>query len=268
MSAPPSAPETRTGKKSRRFSPRRYLGALRKVVRNRLNNREQGEMTVLDHLEILRGRVLKALLALILTTIISFAFSGQLVRLLSQPIGGMEVLRSVDITENISVFMRVAILGGVILGFPFIIYQIVAFIAPGLNNREKLWLYTLVPSATLLFIGGVLFAWFVMMPVSLQFLINFLGIQTDPRPSSYFSFLTSFLFWVGVCFEMPLVIFFLAKLKFVTARQLVRGWRFAFMGIATLAAVVTPTVDPVNMTIVAIPLIGLYIIGIFLAWIA
>jgi sec-independent protein translocase protein TatC len=268
MSSPPVVPETRVGKKPRRFSPRRYLGALQNVLRKRFKNIDQGEMTVLDHLESLRVRLFKAFIALAVTTAVSFAFSGQLVQLLAQPIGGLEVLKSVDVTENISVFMRVSILGGLVLGFPFILYHIVAFIAPGLNRRERRWIYTLIPSGTILFVGGVLFAWFVMMPVSLQFLLNFLGIQTDPRPSTYFSFLTSFIFWVGLSFEMPLVIYFLAKLNIVTARQLIRGWRYAFMGIATLAAVVTPTVDPVNMIIVAVPLIGLYIIGVFLAWIA
>jgi sec-independent protein translocase protein TatC len=119
-----------------------------------------------------------------------------------------------------------------------------------------------------LFFLGVAFAWFFIVPSALKFLLNFLGILTTPRSSTYFSFVTSFLFWVGLSFEMPLVIFFLAKLKVVTAGQLLRGWRYAVMGVAALAAIVTPTIDPINMMIVAVPLFVLYLIGIVLAWFA
>jgi sec-independent protein translocase protein TatC len=107
-----------------------------------------------------------------------------------------------------------------------------------------------------------------MVPVAIPFLINFLGIPTHPRPLNYISFVTSLLFWVGISFEMPLVVFFLAKLKWVTAGQLVRGWRYAFMGIALVAAVVTPTVDPINMGLIMLPLVVLYLISIILARIA
>ena len=225
-------------------------------------------MTILEHLEVLRGRVLKAIIAIAVTTVVSFIFSGPLVNYLASPIGGRAALVSIEVTENISVFMRVALLGGIVLGLPFIVYQIVAFVGPGLNTGERRWLYWLIPSATILFLAGVAFAWFVMVPAALPFLLNFLGIYTAPRPLNYFSFVTTFLFWVGVSFEMPLVIFFLAKLKIVTARQLIRGWRYAVMGSATLAALVTPTVDPVNMMIVTLPLFVLYLIGVLLAWIA
>lgn len=225
-------------------------------------------MTVLEHLENLRIRVLKAIIAIVVMTVVSFIFSGYLVNFLSSPIGGRSALVSIEVTENISVFMRVALLGGFFMGFPFVLYQIVAFVAPGLTKRERRWLYTLIPTATILFFAGAAFSWYVMIPAALPFLLNFLGIQTEPRPLNYFSFITTFLFWVGISFEMPLVIFFLAKLKLVTAGRLLRGWRYAVMGIATLAAVVTPTIDPVNMIIVALPLFVLYLIGVFLAWIA
>jgi len=268
MSAPPIVPGPHTKEKSHRWSPWKQFRAFRSVVRRRLASQEAGAMTVLEHLEDLRIRILKILISIAVMTAVSFYYSGWLVNFLAAPLGGREQLVSIDVTENIGVFMRVSLLGGVALGFPFLLYQVVAFISPGLEKQERRWLYFLIPTATLLFFLGVGFAWFIMVPAALQFLLNFLGILTTPRSSTYFSFVTSFLFWVGISFEMPLVLFFLAKLKVVTAGQLLRGWRFAIMGVATLAAIVTPTIDPVNMMIVAVPLFALYLIGIVLAWFA
>ena len=125
-----------------------------------------------------------------------------------------------------------------------------------------------VPFASLLFLGGVAFTWYVMLPTAVPFLTGFLGITTQVRPSNYFEFVTSLMFWIGVSFEMPLVVMFLARLKFVTARQLLRGWRHAVVAMAIVAAAITPTVDPVNMGLVMLPLAGLYVISIVLAALA
>jgi sec-independent protein translocase protein TatC len=225
-------------------------------------------MSVLDHLEELRQRVLKAGIAIIVTTSISFIYSEQLVDLLTAPVGGRSALASIEVTENISIYMRVTLLAGLVLAMPLVLYQAFAYLAPGLKPRERRWLYILIPSMTVLFLIGVAFAWIVMLPVALPFLINFLGIPTHPRPLNYVTFITSLLFWIGVSFEMPLVIFFLAKMKLVTARQLLRGWRYAVMAIATTAALITPTVDPVNMGLVALPLLVLYFLSILLAKLA
>lgn len=225
-------------------------------------------MTILEHLEALRIRIMWAGLSLAITIGLSFVFSNQLVDFLTQPIGGRSALVSIEVTENISVFMRVSLVAGVALGIPLVLYQFISFITPGLKPQERRWLYSMIPAATLLFLAGAAFAWFVIIPTALPFLTNFLGIRTNIRPLNYFDFVTSFLFWVGVGFETPLVIYFLAKMGLVTAKQLLRGWRYAFLGIAVIAAVVTPTIDPVNMMIFALPLFGLYFVGIFLAWIS
>ncbi len=225
-------------------------------------------MTILQHLEELRLRLSKAGIALAVATAVSFYYSTELVDFLTSPIGGRTALASIEITENISVLMRVVILAGVFLSLPLVLHQVVAYLAPGLTPRERRWLYLLIPAATMFFLGGAAFAWFVMIPVSMPFLIGFLGIPTHPRPLNYIGFVTSMLFWVGVSFEMPLVVFFFAKLKWVTAGQLLRGWRYAIMGLATVAALVTPTVDPVNMGLAMLPLLALYLISIVLAKIA
>ena len=161
--------------------------------------------------------------------------------------------------------MKVSLLGGFVLAMPVIVYQLVAFIMPGLKRSEKIWLMVMVPFAALLFAGGVVFTWFVMLPTAIPFLAGFLGITTQVRPENYFNFITNLMFWIGICFEMPLVILFAAKLKFVTAKQLASAWRYAVVIMAIVAAAVTPTVDPINMGLVMAPLAGLYIISIILA---
>jgi sec-independent protein translocase protein TatC len=222
-------------------------------------------MPLLQHLNELRQRLFKAFLAVIVMTAISFVFAGKLIDYLASPIGGSKALVSIEVTENIAIFMRVSLLGGIVFGMPFIIYQLMRFIMPGLKAQEKIWLLTIVPLASCLFIAGVAFTWFVMIPSAIPFLIHFLGITTQVRPQNYFEFVTSLMFWIGLCFEMPLLVMFLARMKFISAKQLVRAWRYAVVGIAIVAAAVTPTVDPVNMGLVMAPLMGLYIISIVLA---
>ncbi len=219
---------------------------------------------LLQHLNELRVRVFKAFLALMITTGISFGFSSQLIEFLAGPIGGTAQLVSIELTENIAIFMKVSLLGGFVLGMPIILYQLVAFILPGLKRSEQVWLLVMVPFAALLFAGGVVFTWYVMLPVAVPFLANFLNITTQVRPENYFKFITSLMFWIGICFEMPLVLMFLAKLKFVSAKQLAQSWRYALVLMAVVAAAVTPTVDPVNMGLVMAPLTVLYVISIIL----
>ncbi|MBL1171483.1 MAG: twin-arginine translocase subunit TatC [Chloroflexi bacterium] len=225
-------------------------------------------MPLLRHLDELRRRVFKAFAAVIVGVGVSFAFAEQAINYLASPIGGSEALVSIEVTENIAVYMRVALLGGVTLGMPFILYQAMQFILPGLAGREKLWLILGVPFASLLFAGGAAFTWFLMIPTAVPFLTGFIGITTQVRPASYFDFITNLMFWIGISFEMPIVFMLLARLKFVTARQLAGGWRYAVVAITIAAAAITPTVDPVNMGLVTLPLMGLYLISIVLAWIA
>jgi sec-independent protein translocase protein TatC len=124
----------------------------------------------------------------------------------------------------------------------------------------------LVPFATLLFAVGVWFTWAVMLPTTIPFLQEFMGITTHVRPASYFDFITRLMFWIGICFELPLIAMFLAKIGVVSARRLLAWWRYALVAIAIIAAAVTPTVDPVSMGLVMAPLAGLYVLSIVLTW--
>ena len=226
------------------------------------------EMSLIDHIEELRRRLLVALIALGVGVTVSLFFGEKIVAFLTIPIGGISKLQSIEITENLGVYMRVSLLAGVILAFPVIIYEILLFVLPGLKRSEKRFVILSIPLATLFFVGGVAFAFLVMLPAALPFLTNFLGVQTNPRLSSYISFITNLLFWVGACFEMPLFIYVLARFGLVTPRSMLGFWRQAIVLIAILAAVITPTVDPVNMSLMMAPLILLYFISILFAWLA
>ena len=226
------------------------------------------EMGVWEHVTELRGRLFFALIALVVTTLGSFMFAQYAIEILARPIGGLQNVVSIEVTENVGVFFRVSLLSGFILALPFILYQLLAFIAPGLYPNEKRMLLLFIPVATLLFIGGVAFSYFVMLPTAIPFLVSILGVQTLPRLSNYINFVTNLMFWIGVSFETPLVVFALAKFHIVTAAGLLKQWRFAIVIIAVVAAVVTPTPDPVNMGILMAPLFVLYLLSVLFAYIA
>lgn len=224
--------------------------------------------SLLEHIEELRRRLIKALLALAVGFVISALFTHQLLEWLARPVGGLENLEAIEVTENLGVFMQVALLGGVLLAMPVIVYQVWRFVTPGLYPHEKRYVYILAPAATALFLAGAAFAYFVMLPAAVPALLGFAPIPTRPRPANYISFVTSLMFWVGVSFEMPLFIFFLARVGLVSPRDLLRNWRLAVFLIALLAALVTPTGDPINMGLVMIPLVVLYVLSILLARVA
>jgi sec-independent protein translocase protein TatC len=175
-------------------------------------------MPILEHFEELRSRLLVALLFLLATTLASFAGSKQLLQLLTRPIGGLENLQAIEITESVSVFMRVALLSGVILAMPVIIYELLMFITPGLTGRERRWVIVGVPAATIMFASGVVFAYFILLPPAVEFLVSFMEIRTIPRLANYITFITGIMFWMGVAFQFPLIIFILAKIKIVNGK--------------------------------------------------
>lgn len=221
-----------------------------------------------DHVEDLRHRLLIALIALAVATAGSFLFAERIIDLLAQPAGSIDALQSIEVTENVAVFMRVSLLSGVAIAMPVILYELLAFVMPGLKVKEKKWVLLAVISGTILFLAGAAFAYFIMLPASLTFLLQFLGVETKPRLSSYINFITSLIFWLGVGFQFPILVFSLAKFHIVSVKTLAKGWRYAIVIIAILAAVITPTVDPVNMALLMAPMFFLYLLSILFAFIA
>ena len=158
----------------------------------------------------------------------------------------------------------------VAIAFPFIIYQTVVFIRPALTKREKAYLYTLLPSIFILFIGGVLFAYFVLLPPALNFLLTFGGNIAQPmiKVDNYISVLVRLIFWIGICFEIPLVIFFLSKIGILNSERLKKFRPWAYILAFVLGGIITPTFDPINQSLVAVPIIILYEFGTLLAKLA
>jgi len=226
------------------------------------------KMSFLSHIRELRKRLLISIIALAITTVVSFAFSKQIAGFLAKPIGGLKAMSSIEVTENISAFMKISLLGGFILALPIILIELLAFVMPGLKPNERKWIWLIIPLAMVFFAGGVIFAYYIFIPAALPFLLHFMGITTIPRPQDYFGFVINLLFWVGICFELPMVALVLARLGILSARALLKQWRIAIFVSAVLAAFITPTSDPVNMGIMMIPLIGLYFISIIFAAVA
>ena len=223
---------------------------------------------ILYHLDALRKHLFRAIAALAVTTALSFIFTRQIIDWLATPIGGIGELIVIDPTEPIGTFMRVALLVGFAVAFPYIALELWLFVAPGLKRDSRLFVLAAIPIATLFFVGGMAFARFIMLPAALPFLVNFLGVAADIRVSSYVRFVTGIMFWVGVAFEFPLVIYVLARIGLVQGKMLAEQWRLAIVVIAVIAAAITPTVDPVNMALVMGPMIGLYFLSIGLAYLA
>jgi len=227
------------------------------------------ELTIWEHLTELRSRMVRATLALVLGTLISVLFASRALQILTLPLGE-QVPQTIHPTESFVVYFKVALIGGVTLAMPVIVYQIVAFMVPGLMPQEKKYLYFLLPGVFICFGGGVAFAALIMLPAAIHFMQGFLATIVDNRwtLNNYIGFVTQVLFWMGIVFQTPLIMFFMAKLGLITPQKLARFRKYAILLIAIIAALVTPTPDPINMMIVMIPLYLLYEVGIVLSRLA
>lgn len=223
----------------------------------------------MGHLEELRQRLIKSLVAVAVTTVFSFLFAGQIFSLLKSRAEGVELIYT-EVPEMLGTYFKVAFISGVVLAMPVIVYQVVMFVAPALTRKEKQYLYLLLPGVLLSFAAGGAFAFFIVIPPALKFLLTF-GIEIA-RPQikvgNYVSVVTNLVFYIGLAFETPLIIFFLAKIRVISPKLLTRYRKYAVVGAFILAAVITPTPDPLNQTLVALPIIILYEVGVWLAKLA
>lgn len=241
-------------------------------------------MTLLEHLFELKDHLTRIAIALVICGAASFIFAGRIFDWILLPLhkavldyneryGATSEIINTDPTMMIGMFMKVSLFSGAIIAMPFIVYQILHYVLPGLTKREQRALFVIVPSATLLFVGGAAFAYFLMVPTAIPFLLGFAWtlqfgagiVEQKWEMSKYLPFLLNLVFWVGVSFETPLIMAFVARMGVVTHKQFLAFWKFAVIGIAALAAFITPTPDPFNMLIVMVPLLVLYFLGILLA---
>lgn len=207
-----------------------------------------------------------AALAFALGTGLMFAITPRVFDWLLRPAGEVQLV-FIDVTEMLSTYFRVALLGGFALGLPVFLYEVIMFVAPGLTAREKRYLYFLLPSAAVFFVAGMLFSYFIFLPPALRFLLHFGEDIATPqiRISNYVSVITRLMLGTGAVFETPLVMLFLAKMGIVSYRSFARWRRWAVVLAFVLGAFITPTMDPVNQTLIAVPVMLLYEMGIWLA---
>ncbi|MBX2991835.1 MAG: twin-arginine translocase subunit TatC [Bacteroidetes bacterium] len=239
-------------------------------------------MTFLDHLEELRWRVIWALAGVVIATIVVWIFIDFIMdKVLLQPVKNLNAnlaegqqpihLQNLKPFGQLFLYMQVAIAGGVILSIPNILYQIWAFIAPGLMPKERRYIKSIVFFSSFCFLAGIAFAYFIMMPSAMSFFAGFgsAEIENNIAINEYMNFVISIMLAAGVVFELPMVSWFLSQLGILTPAFMRHYRRHAIVGVFVLAAVLTPGTDPVSQILLAVPLIVLYELSIgisALAW--
>ena len=231
-----------------------------------------GKMGFLEHLDELRTRVVRSCIALGVGMLVAFLFVHPLGNFILAPTLRMlppgTTLIFTKPGEGFSFYLDVALIGGGVLAAPFIMYQVWRFIAPGLYAKEKRLAVPFVVLTTLGVLGGALFSHYVLFPAMIAFFGTFSSpvMKFTPRVEDTFDLYKMMLLGMVVVFQIPTLVFFLAKMRVVTARFLWRHIKYAILIIFILAAVLTPTPDPWNQTVFALPMIGLYLISIGIAW--
>ena len=227
------------------------------------------------HLIELRDRLVKASLAIAIGTAIGFYMVNSplilgtplpdfMVKQLAPP---GTVLQAVGVGEVFLGYMQIALIIGVVFAMPVVVYQVVAFFSPGLLGYEKRMVYIALPIVTELFLAGVSFGWFFTVPAALQFLLQYgktSSISTVPTSDSFFQTVATLLLWNGIIFQLPAIMYLLARLNIVSTAMLTSTRRYAIVVITIIAALITPTGDPYNLLLLAVPMYMLYELGIML----
>ncbi len=221
------------------------------------------EMSIFDHLEELRQRIFYSLIVVVVGIIGSFIVVKPLVQLLEVPAKGVKFLQLAP-GEFFFVSMKVAAYSGLILSTPFILYQIIQFILPGLTLRERRLVIPVVLGSSVLFIVGLVFAYLLLIPAALQFFINYGADVVEQLWSidKYFDFVLLLLFTTGIAFQVPVIQILLAILGIVSSKIMLKGWRYVIMSAVILGAVLTPSTDPLTQSLLAGAVLGLYFGGI------
>jgi sec-independent protein translocase protein TatC len=229
------------------------------------------KMTFLEHLEELRQRLVRVLVYLAGGFAVCWGFHERVFQFLVQPMrkaGFKDQFLVTGPAESLLLYMKMSFFVGIFVASPFVLYEIWAFIAPGLYKNEKNWAIPFIGMGSIFFILGALFGHYFLFPMTFGFLIGFGGpdMRFMPKVDEYWSFYSWFLLGLGLVFQIPVIIFVLARIGLVTPGFLLRGWKFAILGSFIVSAIVTPTPDVVTQTALATPMIGLYLLGVVVAW--
>ncbi len=230
------------------------------------------EMSFLEHFSELRSRLAKAFWGLAAAFCVLTYFMDDIMRLLFEPYfrylpEGQHKLAYTGITDVFFAYMKIAAVLGVFVASPWIFYQLWAFISPGLKAKEKRWAIPFVLGTSFFFILGLAFCYFYVLPFTFKFFHDFNKDYTNVVTLDYFwSFELKFLLGIGLVFETPVLIFLLTRLGIVSTKTLLKQWRWVIVGAFVISAVITPSGDPVTQTIVAVPIIILYGLGLLISW--
>jgi sec-independent protein translocase protein TatC len=228
---------------------------------------EDEEMSLLQHLEEIRSRIVRMAIALVLATVVGAALAWTIIALAQHQAPLSVEYIFTDPTESFVTYFKVAIVTGAGLATPIFLWQVIGFVAPGLTRREKRLLFSMLPLVLFFFLLGASFGYLVTLPFALRYLLTF-GTEVAKatiKISSYVSFVLTILFWMGLSFELPVIVYVLAALRIVTPRRLVSFRKYAILIFFVIAAIITPTPDPLNQAFVAVPMIVLYEVGILMA---
>ncbi|MFK7916852.1 MAG: twin-arginine translocase subunit TatC [Ilumatobacter sp.] len=237
------------------------------------------QMTLTEHLAELRTRIIRSLLAVTIGGIVIFAFYNEVLQFLAQPYIDLcnresesfcpdgPTLNAFSPTEGISVRIRVSMYGGIIAALPVILWQVWRFVVPALESKEKKYAIPFVLSSVILFSAGAALAYF-SVDAALDFLIRFSGDGVNEvfGVDRYINLVSLMIFAFGVGFLLPVLLVFLQLVGVVTPRQLLAGWRYAIVGIFILAALITPSGDPVTLMTLSGPMILLYFVAVLIGW--
>jgi sec-independent protein translocase protein TatC len=237
-------------------------------------NKANTKNTFSNHVLELRKRLIISIITILISGIITFIFHKDILEFLLNPPNGLTYFQNTkpiytELTEYISVAIKVSIYTGILISSPIIFLQIILFLSPGLKKNEKMFLYLSIPIIYVTFSLGLIFGLYVLFPPAIRFLITFGSDIATPyiRIGNYISILISLLGWMGLIFQTPLIMFILGKLKIINSIKIKRFRRYFWVVSFVLGAIITPTFDPINQTLVAIPIILLYEIGFILVWI-
>lgn len=227
---------------------------------------DEQKLTVLGHLLELRTRLIKSVIAIAVASLIAFIFHDWIFYILKLPAEGINLV-FIEMTEMIGTIMKVCLVAGIILAMPYLVYHGIMFVAPALTPKEKKYVYLILPWIALMFLGGVAFGYFILIPPATRFLISFGADIATPeiRIGNYVAIVARLLLAIGFVFEMPVITTFLARLGVLKPKWLADKRKGAIIVAFILAAIITPTFDPINQSLVAVPLIVLYEMSIWLA---
>ena len=236
----------------------------------RTGKKSPDSMTFLEHLEDLRKRIFYSAIVVVAAVIPAWIFSKDLFRILAIPVtkflpeGGK--LAYTSLTAPFMMYMKVSFLAAIFATAPFLFLQVWYFVAPGLYQKEKKYIIPFVLFTTIFFSGGAVFAYFVVFPFACNF---FLGMGADFNPvitvNDYFSLALRVILGIALVFELPTLVFFLSQMGLITARWMIKYFKYAVLVIFIIAAVITPTPDMITQSIIAVPMIGLYGLSILIA---